>query len=303
MNNLRRLKCSICYSIMIEPTQALCGCRFCLTCIQNQEDQSCKGCGRYFDKTQKLFNDVAVKKEIMNLKISCNNAGCNQILLYINMNSHGKVCEYRNETCNQCHKEYTFSEMEEHLSKFCGLASVKCTYCHTTMTREYLSQVHNNIISEDLCKKMELECPYGCVGIVNLKDHFLKCVNIPLKCSFKELGCIYSGSRDAMNLHNNEDQHLTLLLSSILSLRVENSELRDKCIKSDERMIFECERLSKTNLKLEEKVRELSEKFDNMIKHISYMDLEILKFRNRSTDSNIFTCKSLICFEMFTLFR
>lgn len=72
-----------------------------------------------------------------------------------------------------------------------------------------------------------------------------------------------------MNIHYNEENHLTLLLSSIISLRVENVELRDKCIKRDESLISECERLSKSNSKLEETVRDLSEKFENIIKHIS----------------------------------
>ena len=294
MNNLKRFKCEICCSIMVEPTQTVCGCRFCLSCIQNFEGCNCQGCGALFDKTQKLINDVAVKKEIMNSKTLCLNEGCTQTFLYKSMESHLKICEYRYETCKQCHKEYLFSALDEHLSMFCNLAIVKCTYCQTTMTREYLSQVHNNVISKDLCKNMELECPYCCVGPVNLKDHFLKCDNIPFKCPFNELGCIHSRSRDALNIHCTEEHHLTLLLSSIISLKIENAELRDKCIKSDESMISECERLSKANSKLDNTVKELSEKIENLIKHTIYMDSEIIKFSNKSTDSNIFTCKSLI---------
>ena len=294
MNDLGRLKCVICFSIMVEPTQAICGCRFCLACIQDFQNGNCKGCGVFFDKSPKLIKDVAVKKEIMNLKIPCPNEGCNDILLHGNMESHLKVCEYRNESCKQCHKEYVLSEMDEHLSMFCSLATVKCRYCNTSMTREYLLQVHNNVISEGLCERMELECPYCCVGIVNLKKHFLKCDNLPLKCSFNELGCHYSGSRDAMNMHLNEENHLQLLVSSITSLRIENAELRAKCIKSDESMISECQRLSETNLKLEETVRELSEKIEDLVKHIASIDSKSIMFTNKSSDSDIFTCKSLI---------
>ena len=294
MNDLGRLKCVICFSIMVEPTQAICGCRFCLACIQDFQNGNCKGCGVFFDKSPKLIKDVAVKKEIMNLKIPCPNEGCNIILLHGNMESHLKVCEYRNERCKQCHKEYVLSEMNEHLSMFCSLATVNCRYCNTSMTREYLLQVHNNVISENLCERMELECPYCCFGIVNLKKHFLKCANLPLKCSFNELGCHYSGSRDAMNMHLNEENHLQLLVSSITSLRIENAELRAKCIKSDESMISECQRLSETNLKLEETVRELSGKIEDLVKHTTSMDSKIMMFTNKSSDCDIFTCKSLI---------
>ena len=112
MNDLGRLKCVICFSIMVEPTQAICGCRFCLACIQDFQNGNCKGCGAFFDKSPKLIKDVAVKKEIMNLKIPCPNEGCNDILLHGNMESHLKVCEYRNERCKQCHKEYVLSEMD-----------------------------------------------------------------------------------------------------------------------------------------------------------------------------------------------
>ena len=294
MNDLGRLKCAICFSIMVEPTQAICGCRFCLACIQDFQNGNCKGCGAYFDKSPKLIRDVAVKKEIMNLKISCPNEGCNDTILFKNKESHLKVCEYRNESCKQCHKEYVLSEMDGHLSMFCSLAIVKCRYCNTSMTREYFLQVHNNVISEDLCERMELECPYCCVGIVNLKKHFLKCDNLPLKCSFNELGCLYSGSKDAIIAHLNEENHLKLLVSSITSLRIENAELRAKCIKSDESMISECQKLSETNSKLKETVRELSEKIEDLIKHTTYMDSKIMMFTNKSSDSDIFTCKSLI---------
>ena len=294
MNDLGRLKCAICFSIMVEPTQAVCGCRFCLVCIQNFQNGNCKGCGALFDKSHKLLKDIAVKKEIMNLKIPCTNEGCKDILLYRNMESHLKVCEFRNETCTQCHKKYVLSEMNDHLLMFCSLAIVKCKFCNQTMTREYLSQVHNNVMSEDLCERMEIECPYCCVGIVNLKKHFLKCDNLPLKCSFNELGCHYSGSRDDMNVHLNEENHLKLLVSSIISLKIENSKLRSKCIKSDDAMIFECQRFSETNSKLEETVTELSEKIEKLVKHTTYMDSQIIKLTNKSTDSDIFSCKSLI---------
>ena len=59
-------------------------------------------------------------------------------------------------------------------------------------------------------------------------------------------------------------------------------------------MIFECQKLSETNSKLKGTVRELSEKIEDLVKHTTSMDSKIMMFTNKSSDCDIFTCKSLI---------
>ncbi|TSO77763.1 TNF receptor-associated factor 2 [Bagarius yarrelli] len=145
--------CSHCDCVLNGAHQSVCGHRYCLECvhwlIRNNKNLVCTKCKEgpnqhnnpgllTFDQ---FFNDAAINKEILALRVHCVNAGCTWKSNLKNFEEHQSQCEYALIPCNVgCGLMVLRRTLVNHLEKGCPNNKSTCPTCFCPLTPSELQK-------------------------------------------------------------------------------------------------------------------------------------------------------------------
>ncbi|XP_071501655.1 TNF receptor-associated factor 6-like [Diadema antillarum] len=238
--------CPVCLAALRDPMQTKCGHRFCRACLTRASGSGttakCPLDKLWFDVRSEVFEDVAMKREVLSLTVLCSNVdhGCEWEGELRVMESHLSECPHAMILCtNGCLAHHKRMDTEEH-HRDCPSRLVECSYCQQQVTFKCLNQ-HQVL----LCPRYILDCPLcGKTGFVREElpkhtDHKDgDCPKAVVPCLFAEMGCQIQVGRSDLQHHCQESLgcHLELLLTNHVTqverMREQNSvmqELRETC--------------------------------------------------------------------------
>uniref|UniRef100_A0A3B4D534 TNF receptor-associated factor n=1 Tax=Pygocentrus nattereri TaxID=42514 RepID=A0A3B4D534_PYGNA len=211
--------CSSCNNVLNEALQTQCGHRYCRACvlwlIRNNKDLVCTKCKQdpssESDSSMMLtldhfFNDMAINKEIQELRVHCVNQGCPWRSTLKDFEDHQSQCEYALISCNVgCGLMVLRKTLAMHLDKGCPNNKSTCETCSCALTPTELQVRSFN--SKTFHNKP------GCVVGVSSKRKE--------PCVFFEVGCTFKGNTEKVHEHEscNTAGHLQLLLEAIRALQ------------------------------------------------------------------------------------
>nr|XP_055024658.1 TNF receptor-associated factor 1 isoform X1 [Misgurnus anguillicaudatus] len=224
--------CSNCNNVLNKARQTVCGHRYCLACInwllRNNKDLVCTKCNEEDQSvendtsvltTDQFFNDAAINKEILDLKVHCANQGCPWRSTLRNFEDHQSQCEYALIPCNiGCGIMVQRKALATHLERGCPNNKTTCTSCSVVLTpRELQKHVCPN--SDKKTAKAEKRQKKDQPSNSKKKE----------PCVFSEVGCPFKGNVDKVKDHESCSHvgHLQLLLEVTRGLqRTLNSQER-----------------------------------------------------------------------------
>ncbi|KAJ8414045.1 hypothetical protein AAFF_G00066430 [Aldrovandia affinis] len=227
--------CSNCNNVLNNARQTMCGHRYCLACVnwlvRNNKNLVCKKC-REEDRSlegessiltlDNVFNDAAINKEILELKVHCGNQGCSWRGVLKDYEEHQSGCDHALIPCNVgCGHMVERKKLASHLKKGCPNNVSLCPACSQKMTPVEL-QRHS-------CSSPSKETGSTTV-------HWPRETQQPSsarqreQCCFSEVGCVFQGNAETVQTHEVSGllDHLQLLLqaTSALQTRPVDAQLR-----------------------------------------------------------------------------
>ena len=153
--------------------------------------------------------DARTRRNVRNLKVFCPRKllGCTWIDelrsldLHLVKDINKKGCPFTELQCsNGCGVVMQRRLVEGHLKSECELREVKCEYCNTTGSYQWINSSHC-----EECPKYPVECPnhceVGCVRREEISIHLEECPLAVIKCLF---GCEETLTRGSMMTHMRE---------------------------------------------------------------------------------------------------
>ena len=228
---LNRHKCTVCTKVLRDPELTVCcGQHFCGTCLlqwfKSQHKKSCPHCRAEGPKFQHVENK-SLKSEINQLQISCSKLelGCDWTGELGDLKEHLKAangCSFAMVQCtNKCGSSVTRSNLSDHMSNECKLRQDTCQYCSKQDTFSAICE-HKSV-----CPKFPLLCPNGCssdtVCREEMPDHLTVCPLQKVVCPFEDIGCTTRVKPEKLNGHmeTSQQQHILLLLKANKEMRSE----------------------------------------------------------------------------------
>ncbi|KAI7798008.1 TNF receptor-associated factor 1 [Triplophysa rosa] len=216
--------CSNCNNVLNKARQTVCGHRYCLACVnwllRNNKDLVCTKCKE--DQSiesdtsvltlDQFFNDAAINKEILDLKVHCANQGCPWRSTLKNFEDHQSQCEYALIPCNiGCGIMVQRKTLATHLERGCPNNKTACTSCSGILT---LRELKKHVCPSSVDKKTgkaEKRQKNNPLGSSKKKE----------PCVFSEVGCPFKGNADKVKEHESCSHvgHLQLLLEVIRGLK------------------------------------------------------------------------------------
>ena len=220
------LVCPVCRTLLQEPQQTDCGHDFCRDCVRHLMKDgklTCPVC-RAESLSNQIFDDKRLKREIMGLRINCdqNGRGCTWSGELRQREKHSGECGYVTEPCvNECGQVVMRKEMKDHKDSYCPLRIAVCGYCKDETRLSLLLQHYTE------CGKYPVPCMYRCgvkVAREDMEEHTSlegTCPNSPLDCEFYDVGCKFKGTRHELNKHieTSSTSHCRLLLAEMRDIR------------------------------------------------------------------------------------
>ena len=136
-------KCSICFKIMINPTDCEeCGHSYCKECISKLKCPF--GCKKKLLKN----SSIGIYNLLKNLNFNCPNKGCDAIIPYNDVKNHDINCQYQKVSCpnKRCKKRIIKKDLENHIKNICKYTQIECKYCHTEYYRKEIIE-HEKLCS------------------------------------------------------------------------------------------------------------------------------------------------------------
>ena len=136
-------KCSICFKIMINPTDCEeCGNSYCKECISKLKCPF--GCKKKLLKN----SSIGIVNLLQNLNFNCPNEGCDAIIPYKEVKNHDINCQYQKVLCTnkRCRKRIIKKDLENHIKNICKYTQIECKYCHTEYYRKEIIE-HEKLCS------------------------------------------------------------------------------------------------------------------------------------------------------------
>ena len=194
-----RYLCSIvCHKVLRDACLLVCcGNHICESCLnrwlssqgklRQQEDQKEPVCPHCREKNFTHVKNLALRREIDELKIRCTNGkeGCTWVGALSNLKTHletEKGCGFVEVHCtNKCKKQLKRKHLTDHLIQHCPLRKYKCQYCGQEDTYQTITEKHY-----DECPNYPLDCPNTCGGRgikrAKMSQHRSKCPLEPVEC-------------------------------------------------------------------------------------------------------------------------
>ena len=197
------LVCKICHFPARDPRQTneCCGQTFCAMCLgkymdskilDNEQCPYCKTIPFTF------MRDARAKCNVMDLNVFCphKSLGCTWTGELRSLEEHlvkdidnKKGCPFTELQCsNGCGVVMQHRLVEGHLKSECELREVKCEYCNTTGSYQWINSSHH-----EECLKYPVECPNHCeVGHMRREEisgHLEECPLAIVECPYAAVGC------------------------------------------------------------------------------------------------------------------
>ncbi|KAA0714298.1 TNF receptor-associated factor 2 [Triplophysa tibetana] len=156
--------CSNCNNVLNKARQTVCGHRYCLACVnwllRNNKDLVCTKCKE--DQSiesdtsvltlDQFFNDAAINKEILDLKVHCANQGCPWRSTLKNFEDHQSQCEYALIPCNiGCGIMVQRKALATHLERGCPNNKTTCASCSGVLTPRELQGNADKVKEHESC--------------------------------------------------------------------------------------------------------------------------------------------------------
>ena len=247
-----RLTCPVCHMAIREPRLTECGHQFCSICLtrahrpEQSNATSCPVC-RTELKSSMIYPNNALKREILDLKIKCDQhkEGCEWVGELRNRKKHCDECQYVGETCaNKCGKMLMRKHMDGHVKNWCLRRPMCCEYCESTITWSELEDHYRK------CDKYLMSCT-NCGEMMRrclIEVHVGRqgtCPNSLLDCDFKNNGCPFRGTRSELLKHIecNMAGHF-----SFMAMELTGTKRKLEC--TEDELISTRQKLAKTEDKL-----------------------------------------------------
>ena len=129
--------------------------------------------------------------------------------------------------CPKCRKPLKIQYIDRILRNQQNELKLKCEFCEDIITYGSINTHIQN------CEFWLYKCS-GCKlqsTAENMKKHILECVNIEWKCKFAEVGCEFSGNKEAVSLHEDSCGYIPMNCSDCkkLVLTFQMSKHKLKC--------------------------------------------------------------------------
>ena len=197
------LLCKICHLPARDPrlTNECCGQTFCAACLKKFMDSKIldnKQCPYCKTEPFTFVRDVRTKRYVESLKVFCSHKllGCTWTGELRSLEQHlvkdianKKGCPFTELQCsNGCGVVMQRRLVEGHLKSECELREVKCEYCNTTGSYQWINSSHC-----EECPKYPVECPNHCevryVRREEISGHLEECPLAIVKCPYAAVGC------------------------------------------------------------------------------------------------------------------
>ena len=240
--------CPLCKEVLKAPVQTECGHRTCKECMDkylaeksvNGEAPCPIGDGETClpIKPDTIVPDFSGKREIERLNVFCKykSNGCLESVPWRLLDRHSRTCGYRSTECP--YKEFGCNDMildqdfDQHTRNECQYRPEQCGYCNQHIPVALLQpHIENN------CPNVQISCPNKCGEVAvfrrDMPAHLDRCPAMPSHCTFRSLGCKFTGSPDELKRHESMKaiQHQELQQKYIERLEtmmaVEHKELED----------------------------------------------------------------------------
>ncbi|XP_026865799.2 TNF receptor-associated factor 1 isoform X2 [Electrophorus electricus] len=164
------------------------------------------------DCFEKFFNDAAINKEILELKVHCVNQGCPWRSTLKNFEEHQSQCDFALIPCNiGCGLMVLRKTLVTHLEKGCPNNKITCSTCSCSLTHAELQKHSCFDASEKKPAKVEKR----------QKDNKHASSKRKEPCIFSEVGCTFKGNTEKVREHESCSPvcHLQLLLGAMRNLQ------------------------------------------------------------------------------------
>jgi hypothetical protein len=271
-----KYKCPVCLTALRDPVQTKCGHRLCSICFKQ-----IRGGNWYFrcpvDNTwsNHVFEDNAVKREILSLKVDCinNTRSCEWSGELRELQNHLKNCQFEKIDCpNKCNTDVMRLDLDKHLLE-CPLRLEKCEHCKIDVVVQQLARHH--VL---MCPKFPVNCPIcGEAEIMreNVNSHLNiisgDCPMVKVPCSFRHIGCMFEDQRCKMAKHyaDANTQHIMMLSTRLVALETNHRIDLDIFTKKFNDTVTDLEKRLFTseqrNELLESQLKDLTKKLDSLI--------------------------------------
>ena len=242
------LVCKICHLPARDPqqTNVCCGQTFCATCLGKYMDSKIldnKQCPYCKTVPFTFMPDARTKRCVGGLKVFCphKSIGCTWTGELRSLEQHlvkdtdnKKSCSFTELQCsNGCGVVMQRRLVEGHLKSECELRKVKCEYCNTTGSYQWINSSHR-----EECPKYPVECPNHCeVGHVRREEisgHLEECPLAIVECPYAVMGCesVVRRKEETEHVVGSVGQHMEYNKNTILD--VQNELGRMKSVMNDQ---------------------------------------------------------------------
>ncbi|KAH3813185.1 TNF receptor-associated factor 3-like [Dreissena polymorpha] len=296
VNNYR---CKECHDVARKSMQTSCGHRICEACMPSSsfvQDKIRKvPCpAKEVDCEELTVADITPdavgRKEIRHLQVYCRNQshGCKEQCRWANLEKHLLVCPFTAMECPNaqqgCREMLPATRMDSHYSE-CEYHLQNCRHCRRPVPKKFEKEHYQNE-----CTEIPLDCPFGC-GMKGLKRSALEvhqdaCPNKPEECSFKEIGCKFTGTEREMAKHLQESTSYHLEQVTIYSRKMEikKMELEHKIqqlIEEQRTLKSETERKGLLTQKLQTESRESKLNMFEVVQRVVHLERKVELFATR----------------------
>ena len=248
------LLCKICQYPARDPqqTNTCCGQIFCAMCLGKYMDSKIldnKQCPYCKTVPFTFMPDARSKRYVGSLKVLCprKSLGCTWTGELRSLEEHlvkdidnKRGCPFTELQCsNGCGVVMQRRLVEGHLKSECELREVKCEYCNTTGSYQWINSSHH-----EECPKYPVECPNHCeVGHVRREEisgHLEECPLAIVECPYAAVGCesVVRRKEEMEHVMGSVGQHMeynkNVILANQNRLDVEEQELEN--VKEDLRV-------------------------------------------------------------------
>lgn len=126
--------------------------------------------------------------------------------------------------CSYCQERQRFDNVMKHMESLCPKRPISCVFCKVYIAA-YRKPMH-----EANCNKRPGTCPHCKAGFRTMLEleekHYPECLQMPVTCTFREMGCEFTSSRLEMVEHEKNGNHADILVKEIACLKREIKALK-----------------------------------------------------------------------------
>ncbi|XP_065916372.1 TNF receptor-associated factor 3-like [Dysidea avara] len=301
------LTCSYCELMLKDAVQTTeTGLRFCKGCFEKARNDP--KFTTELDPDDKVWPDFAVKREIANLKVKCENyeTGCDWTGLFKDLMKHLDACQFVTMECKNpgCGEQVLLSELEVHLKEKCLYRQVQCKNCgkkmffielqeHTELcpnapkvcgnckkkipASQYLHHItHDCKVIKCVCKEEDAVFE---VGSDKLKLHLEDTSKLadhlaPMITEFSKMSLAFQNMTEVYHLSVKRIEELEMKNKELEEFEIKHKALEKNAHQSNERMAILEKQYEKTVKTLHEKIEAIEKQAEFIIKQNTQLTKE-----------------------------